>query len=165
MRTSNYLLYIVLITLFSCEEPSLYNQTRSFPNNEWYIDSIQQFDFNLQNLEPIDVSLYLRYSRTYEYNNIYLKGMLFDSTDQLVSEKLVNIKLSDDKTGQPLGDGSGSLFVKKIVLIDSLIVKNSGNYALMVCHYLRDNPLKEVYDIGCTIDPHEINKNTNSIPK
>jgi gliding motility-associated lipoprotein GldH len=92
----------------------------------------------------------LRVTSDYKYSNIFV----------LISQSGPNIKNASqryemrlaDKEGQWLGKGSGNLYSYQEPFLVNHIFPAKGTYTFLIEQNMRDNPLREVSDVGLRVE-------------
>lgn len=155
MRNSYVILLMVLFTgLASCDKNRVYQQVYDFDDTGWSVDTIPSFTFDIEDAEPKNLLLNLRYGLDYKEYNIYLKYHLLDSIGNELASELISIDLFDPKTGRPLGEGS-SLYQNQLPVLENYRFAKPGSYTFKVAQYTRENPAKEVYSVGVRVEEAE----------
>ncbi len=146
---------ILLLTLFtglaSCDKNRVYQQVYDFGDTGWGVDTIPSFTFDIEDKEPKNILLNLRYGLDYREYNIYLKYDLLDSLGKELASELISIDLFDPKTGRPLGEGN-SIYQNQLPLLENYRFAQPGSYTFKVAQYTRENPVKEIYSVGVRVE-------------
>jgi gliding motility-associated lipoprotein GldH len=147
------LVFIFLATLISCNGDRIFEENAKMKNRIWDVNQPAQFRFSIEDIHyPYDFYFNLRNSILYPYQNIYLNYSLSDTLGNVFKTDLVNIKLFDPKTGEPLGDGLGDIFDHQYKVIDHYRFNNPGVYQMRINHYMRPDSLPEIMSVGLRID-------------
>ncbi|MCO5249691.1 MAG: gliding motility lipoprotein GldH [Chitinophagales bacterium] len=141
-------LYILLgVFLFSCKSDYDYSKYYHIHKDGWsYSDTLS---YNLETGIPVqdfDLFISIRYNENYQFNNLWLKFI----SDTLIER--VDIPLFD-KTGKPLGKGSGSIYTKTILWKDLKL--DSNGYKTLMVQNMRINPLKDISEVGLLLKKKE----------
>lgn len=152
----NYFFRIVLIflvMLVSCNPNRIFEKNVKLKDRLWDIHQPAIFQFSIEDIHfPYDFYFNLRNSILYPYQNIYLNYSLSDTLGNVFKTDLVNIKLFDSKTGEPLGDGLGDIFDHQYEVINHYRFNNPGVYQMKINHYMRPDTLIEIMSVGLRID-------------
>jgi gliding motility-associated lipoprotein GldH len=141
-----------LVFLFSSCSETISQDTHKFSNENWnYSDSIQfSIEIN-ENETPLDMFLLLRNTSGYDYSNIYIQVDLLSPTHKkLVSERMEFVLA--DKSGRWTGTGAANLFTNKLQIVYQSAFKEKGEYTLNLKHYMRNDELIGIRDIGYVLD-------------
>lgn len=144
---------IVLIVLpwwglVSCDQEVVLSERMEMPPSGWHLDSAVTVTFEPKDsTEPVFMSMYLRHTADYPYNNLYLFRTI-ESTHGMEYSDTVNVSLAN-----ALGkwNGSGMSNVKTMQIpIGSGAVRFLGDnrYTLRIVHGMRDTLLPEILDVG-----------------
>ncbi|MBR9998878.1 MAG: gliding motility lipoprotein GldH [Cyclobacteriaceae bacterium] len=155
----DHFLGLILIVLFlgiSCNEDRVFEKNVKIKDRIWSIQQPATFQFSIQDTHyPYDFYFNLRNSILYPYQNIYLNYSLMDTLGNIFKSDLVNIRLFDSKTGEPLGDGMGDIFDHQYQVIDNYRFNNPGVYRMRINHYMRPDSLPEIMSVGLRIESDE----------
>ncbi|MGB2354052.1 MAG: hypothetical protein ACPH68_03215, partial [Schleiferiaceae bacterium] len=88
-------LMLLLLLLTSCGKKVVLDELYSFENLVWHMDSaiIAQWEPN-ESEEPVFMSMYIRHTTDYPYNNIYLFRSI-ESTQGIEYTDTVNVALAN----------------------------------------------------------------------
>lgn len=156
-------LHIIAFFLFgslvmSCDNNRLFEVNNTFENKYWESDSIQIFEFEIEEKSiAYNIFFNIRNSSEFPYNNIYVKYSIEDTLNNIVKQELVNYKLFDIKTGKPLGQsGIGDLFDHQFLLLDSYSFEHSGKYIFKAQQYMRIDTLSGVLAVGLRVEKNDL---------
>ena len=140
----------------SCNSDRIFEKNVKINDRIWDIGNPAIFRFEIQDTHvPYDFYFNLRNSILYPYLNIYLNYSLMDTLGNVSRADLVNIRLFDSRTGEPLGDGLGDIFDHQYQVIDEYRFNNPGFYQMRVTHYMRPDSLPEIMAVGLRIEREE----------
>jgi len=131
----------------SCNEESAFEANQSIPNQKWLYEDTLWFETSiLDTISLYDVSLNIRHTNEYEFNNLWLKLLtIYPNGD--MEEAPLNIPMANDE-GQWFGSGLGSILENNIVIQQKALLKTEGNYRFGIVQNMRKSPLEEVLDVG-----------------
>ncbi len=155
LRTMKYILFIVAISVIclACEMDRIYEQNHTIPNNQWYIDSIPSFTFNIDDsTAAYNIYYNVRNANSYPYYNLYLTYYLLDAEGNQLSARLQELTLLDPKTGKPLGNGLGDIFDHQIVALPKFRFPKTGTYTMKIKQYMRQDPLPDIMSVGIRVE-------------
>ncbi|MCL6257517.1 gliding motility lipoprotein GldH [Aquiflexum sp. TKW24L] len=107
-------LLVLLLSGFlfvSCAGDRLFEEYEGLKSGTWHVSDTVSFDVSKIS-NPNKTLVGIKYTKDYEFRNLYLMYILKDSLGQTVESKLLDIPLFESKTGKPLGDGYGSTFTR-----------------------------------------------------
>lgn len=92
----------------------------------------------------------LRVTSDYKYSNLFV---LISETgpDRKTAIKRYELKLAS-KNGEWLGKGSGNLYSYQLPFLTNYKFPASGVYTFVIEQNMRDNPLREVSDVGLRVE-------------
>lgn len=148
-----FLLSICVGLSLSCDKKTIFNQNKDFENAKWQIKNECKFEFEIED-PNLSYSLFynVRNNLSYPYYNLFVTRYLLDEKGKLIEEKLDELILANEKTGEPLGTGLGDIFDHKILVTKSLKFSKKGKYTIKVKQFMRQNPLPDVVSLGVAIE-------------
>jgi gliding motility-associated lipoprotein GldH len=97
------------------------------------------------------VYVILRHTDLYKYNNIWLKVGLKTPADSFNYQK-VNLVLASDSKGWD-GTGMDDIYeVRKSISAAPFSFKTVGNYTFSIAQIMRENPLKNILNVGLRVE-------------
>lgn len=140
-----------LCWLASCDNAGAITDTNQAINaRNWsYVNRIK-VPFVIDDLNS-SYGLYinLRHTGDYRYSNIFLRIHTRSPNGKVLSErKEFRLALPD---GQWLGTGTGNLYQYQLPLTENYQFAQKGQYVIEIEQNMRDNPLKEITDVGLRI--------------
>jgi len=158
---SKFVLITIVILLFSCARPTIYNKYKSLNNNEWAINKPVDFKFNAKDsLETYNIFINIRNNNQYPYSNIFLVVSTY--LNNTISDiDTLEYKMAD-ASGKWLGTGFGGVKENKLVFKINYKFPRKGNYKYSIIHANRkngslkgDNFLKGITDVGLSIEKNK----------
>lgn len=150
--------YLAGLCLFlsGCDKNRVFEGKRDYENRYWIFNDPAQFEFEISNLQyKYDLSINVRTTGEYKYQNLYVQYYLEDTTGQLINESLKNIQLFHPVTGIPLGDGIGGNYDVTRTFLEDYSFTKRGKYRLRFDQFMRTDTLHEVLSIGFRIEKAE----------
>jgi gliding motility-associated lipoprotein GldH len=146
------LMLFLAASLTSCTDPNaVIDQNTEIVNNNWsYVNKVR-YRVNIQDASiPYNISLNLRVTADYKYSNLFV---LFRQTapDKKSDTQRYEFKLAN-ADGEWLGNGSGNIYSYQIPFKTNYKFPAKGVYLLEVEQNMRDNPLREVSDVGLRVE-------------
>jgi gliding motility-associated lipoprotein GldH len=145
-----------LLIIGGCKKIDLYEKTVALPAHEWKSSYKPSFEFAIEDsTRPYELFFVCRHSDKYSFNNIIFKVSLTDplgKTFSFESEK----QLGNNDQGW-LGVGMDDIYEHRISLNKELIAagfsfKNKGTYSISLEQLMRENPLKQVFNVGLRLE-------------
>ena len=148
----NLVLIGTIITFISCNTP-VYENFESFETNSWHTDSVITFNYTITDtISKYDLSLSIRHSVDYEYQNLFL----FLESD---TKDTIEIILAD-KIGKWYGSGICDIREFNYTFQTRKMFDKKGAYDLTVEQAMRYGSaekiqhLENITDIGLIISKH-----------
>lgn len=146
----SFLLFFACCFFLSCTTVDLYEKTVSLPGHEWKSDYKPEFNFTITDT----VSLYeaffvVRHTEKYNYNNIWINLYSQPPGDTLHKAQF-ELQLATNEKGW-LASGMDDIYEHRIRLTPPTQLK-TGTYKLILENIMREDPLKEVLNVGVRIE-------------
>jgi gliding motility-associated lipoprotein GldH len=142
----------MLLFLAGCERNTVFEGKKDFSGRYWVFNNPAVFDFEIEDTEQAyDLTVHVRNSSEYQYQNIYLQYYLEDESGRLLSEDLKNIQLFHPVTGVPVGSGLGDIHQVERVFLESYQFENEGKYTFRIDQFMRQDSLPEVISVGLKV--------------
>jgi len=147
-------LFVILLTSFiltSCTTVDLYEKTVSLPNHEWKGDYKPEFSFTVTDTTaPYQVFFVIRHTEKYNYNNIWVNYYYQPPNDTLHKEPR-EFQLATNEKGW-LATGMDDIYEHRIKLAPDAGKLKAGSYKFILENIMREDPLKEVLNVGIRIE-------------
>jgi len=149
-----YLLAALFLAMLEpgCADPNaVIDQNTELNNNNWaYNNKISETVKIDDERMAYNLYLNLRVTADYKYSNIFV---LIHQTgpDHKTTTTRLEFKLADID-GEWLGHGSGNLYSFQIPFWQYYKFPARGTYIFQIEQNMRDNPLKEVSDVGLRVE-------------
>ncbi|MBB6273576.1 gliding motility-associated lipoprotein GldH [Pedobacter cryoconitis] len=145
------LFFSVLATgLMGCNTNNLIDTNEEMPQRNWsYVNKIKGIAEIKDPAKPVSLRFKLRHTADYRYSNIYILMTLSGPGLPKITRRY-EYKLAESD-GQWLGKGSGNLYTYVLPLLTNYNFPASGKYNIEIEQNMRDNPLKEISDVGIMV--------------
>ena len=146
----------VFIGLFfilpACNEPgTITDQNTEIENHNWSYANKIKAEVKIEDIVvPYNIYFNLRHSANYRYSNIFIL-LHQTSPDHQTKTIRYEFKLANPD-GEWLGNGSGNLYSYRLPLQTNYRFPAKGTYSFTIEQNMRDNPLKEVADVGLRVE-------------
>jgi len=147
----NIVFSILIVSGFSsCDNNAIYDKNVSIKDRSWFHDQRPQFDVQvMDSTAKYNIYINLRHTNAYDYSNIYLsmreKGSKLKDTTYKKEIKLAEID------GKWLGKSAASLYEVEYLAKENYTFPDTGKYSFTLEQNMRDNPLKNIVDIGVKV--------------
>jgi gliding motility-associated lipoprotein GldH len=142
----------VLLSGFACQNPNvLVDENQPINKARWtYVNPIKIKVPIVDTAAAYTLFINLRHTEDYAYSNIFIRiKQRNPNKTQTVWRKEYTLANLD---GEWLGTGSGNLRSHQLVLFKNYHFPHPGTYVFEFEQNMRDNPLKEVSDIGLRVE-------------
>lgn len=153
MRLKVFLFGVVCFGLWaSCDQMAILNENKPIGNKVWLYTSPVSFKFRIDDkTKKYDVFIDVRHTPEYAFSNIFLLVHQHGpDRKRYTFRKEIKLAKSD---GKWTGKSSGSLYNNQSLIHKDFLFPDTGLYTISVEQNMRENPLKEITDIGLTIIP------------
>lgn len=139
---------LAVVLLASCGKNVVLDELHSFKDSRWHMDSVVTVVWEPEQSEdPVFMSMYIRHSTEYPYNNLFLFRSI-ESTQGVEYTDTVNVALAD-----PLGvwNGSGMSNLKTLEIPigqGAVRFRDDERYTLKITQGMRDTVLYGIQDVG-----------------
>lgn len=142
--------------VLACDSKTVYKSHEEIKDAQWYADYKPVFEVNIEDSTAKYNAYYLlRTAIQYPYYNLYLTRKITGPDGKVISNDLVELKVSDETTGKPYGKGLGDLFDQKIPFLKNYVFKSAGRHTFEIGQSMRQNPLPFVMSIGISVEKTE----------
>lgn len=157
MKTSFRISFFILLSsciLFACTTTDLYEKTASVPGHSWKNSFTPSFTFSIKDTTAIYQPYFIiRHNDKYGFNNIYV-NLYFQAPGQAEKKLMLDLPLATDEKGW-LASGMDDIYEHRIPFqIDPALLnfKKSGSYTFRIEQIMRENPLKNVLNVGLRVE-------------
>ena len=139
---------LAAVLLASCGKNVVLDELHTFEDSRWHMDSVVTVVWEPEQSEdPVFMSMYIRHSTEYPYNNLFLFRSI-ESTQGVEYTDTVNVALAD-----PLGvwNGSGMSNLKTLEIPigqGAVRFRDDERYTLKITQGMRDTVLNGIQDVG-----------------
>jgi gliding motility-associated lipoprotein GldH len=145
--------FIVLLAsyiLTSCTTVDLYEKTVSLPNHEWKGDNKPEFNFTITDTTSRYQAFFvMRHTEKYNYKNIWI-NLYSQPPGDTIHKAPYEIQLATNEKGW-LATGTDDIYEHREKLTEPVKLK-AGTYKLILENIMREDPLKEVLNVGIRIE-------------
>lgn len=140
---------VFFFLLSGCDTNNIADSNHTMPSRNWsYADKVKMVVDIKDSSKPYNIYFKLRHTADYRYSNIFV--LLNVKTAKKKRSRRYEFKLAQ-ADGQWNGSGSGNLYTYTFPLLTNFKFPDSGKYELEIEQNMRDNPLKEISDVGITV--------------
>jgi len=143
---------LLVVMLSGCNDPkAITDQNTPVNNHNWTYAGKFSYAVKIAD-EKIPYNLYmnLRVTADYKYSNLFV---LITQTGPGKKTKITRYELKlAGKDGEWLGSGSGNLYSYQVPFKTNYKFPAKGVYHFAIEQNMRDNPLREVSDVGLRVE-------------
>jgi gliding motility-associated lipoprotein GldH len=144
-------LFVILLTIISCDPDKVIDEYRTINNNVWNVDSVQNFAFSILRKDQIhNIYFNIRNDRSYEFCNLWL-FVTIDPPRGVSKTDTVQVMLADP-SGKWLGKGFSGIYDNRRLYMQNVYFPEPGNYTIHLRHGMRPTNLKGITDIGIRVE-------------
>lgn len=134
----------------TCTTVDLYEKTVSLPGHEWKSNYKPEFNFTITDTTSLYEAFFVvRHTEKYNYKNIWINLYSQPPGDTLHKAQF-ELQLANNEKGW-LASGMDDIYEHRIRLVRPTQLK-SGSYKLILENIMREDPLKEVLNVGIRIE-------------
>jgi gliding motility-associated lipoprotein GldH len=141
-----------LLALSGCSDKyAVIDQNTEIPDRNWAYANTLKFDVNITDEHAAyNVYMNLRVTADYKYSNMFV--LVAESATKKVSHVQRYELTLANREGMWLGNGSGNLYSYQLRFINRYKFPAKGIYHFYIEQNMRDNPLREVSDVGLRVE-------------
>ena len=142
---------LALVLFQSCDQNRIFEEYKKIPSAGWSYENQCHFDLSIEDTaQRYDVYIKLRHHFAFEWRNIWVK-VATTYPDSSVQESSVNLPLSE-ADGHWFGRCTGDVCDISILIQRNAIFPAKGKYIFTISQDMRQNPLKNIIDVGFRIE-------------
>jgi gliding motility-associated lipoprotein GldH len=142
---------LLVLSWSGCSDPNaVVDKNTEIVNNNWAYTNKIKFEVKIDDEQiPYNLYLNLRVTADYKYSNMFVLINQVNP-DKKSAGTRYEVKLANPD-GEWLGDGSGNLYSYQTPFKTNYKFPAKGVYTFLIEQNMRDNPLKEVSDVGIRV--------------
>ena len=139
-----------ILLYVSCGESFPFQDSKTIKSGEWFYTDTIDYSFEIEDTtQTYDLMMDISHGIDYPFQNIYLSiHTIFPNGKR--TQQTVPVDFCD-KTGQWYGKCKGQKCLLLVVLQEKAKFSQSGRYQLKFEQFMREEPVKHVYEIGFKI--------------
>jgi gliding motility-associated lipoprotein GldH len=144
------IVFLTLYILISCTTVDLYEKNVSLPDHEWKSSYKPEFTFTIKDTNSLyQVYFVMRHTEKYNFNNIWI-NLYSQPPGDTLHKAPYELQLATNDKGW-LASGMDDIYEHRIKLTKPVALK-AGEYKLMLESIMREDPLKNVLNVGIRIE-------------
>ena len=130
------------------------DQNFSIADQNWQYNNLVKNGFDITDAaQPYNLYLNLRITPDYKYANLFVLVHLTAPNKKTTTTRYEFTVANPD--GEWLGQGAGNLYSYQLLFKHHFKFATKGHYQISVEQNMRDNPLREVSDVGLRVEKAE----------
>ena len=144
---------LLLLTVFSCNRPSVFYDAKMVDEAGWYKKDFITFDYEATDTtESYNLIIDVRSDAAYQYKNLWL-FLHYASPDNTEYADTLECVLADNY-GKWIGKSSGSMYTLPVIFMQNIHFPQTGNYHFDVVQGMREDTLQGIKEIGFRIEKY-----------
>jgi gliding motility-associated lipoprotein GldH len=155
IRAASIFFGLALLAFMGCGNGNtIIDKNNDVENHNWTYVNKFRYDVAIDN-PNVDyvIAINLRVTGDYKYSNMFILLTQVDPDKKSTTTRF-ELKLAD-KDGAWLGKGSGNLYSYQLPVLTGYKFSAKGTYSFYIEQNMRDNPLREVSDVGLRVEKAE----------
>jgi gliding motility-associated lipoprotein GldH len=143
------------LCLASCTTIDLYEKSVAIPGHAWKNSYQPSFTFTIKDTtSAYHLYLILRHNDKYSFNNIYVNIYALTPDTDTAQAIRRDLTLGSDAEGWKNASGMDDIYEHRLPLTEEqpLYFRKPGNYTFSVEQIMREDPLKNVLNVGLRIE-------------
>lgn len=147
-----WLAFVLVMAVASCTDTAVLDKNVVITDNTWYYDNQPELTAHIIDADQrYNIYLNLRHTPDYRYANIFL---LVHQSGPGMQDTTERFELSlAEPDGRWLGRGTGSMYAHRQPIKEGVHFPDTGLYHFVIEQNMRENPLREIADVGIRIEP------------
>jgi gliding motility-associated lipoprotein GldH len=132
----------------------MYEKDIPLPGQQWAGSFKPTFTFNISDKDTAwryNIYIVLRHTDAYNYNNIWIRGIIKQPGDTLARSDRYDLLLATNDKGW-LGTGMEDIYEQRVSIQQSTKFNQPGAYSFTLEQVMREDPLKHVMNVGVRIE-------------
>ncbi len=140
--------------LTSCTDNAVLDRHVAIADRAWrYDDQPRMVAHITDTTKRYNIYLNLRHTPDYKYSNIFI---LFHQNQPGGRDTTERFELQlAESDGRWLGRGAGSIYAHQQLVKENVLFTDTGKYVVVIEQNMRENPLREISDVGIRVEPVE----------
>jgi gliding motility-associated lipoprotein GldH len=158
---SYFLLLASYLILPACGKVDVFEKNTTIPRQVWKSSFKPEITFTVEPKDTtarFNIFIVIRHTDAYRYKNIWI-NLHTEAPNGVVQNLPLNLQLATDSKGW-LGSGMDDIFEHRILITppQSPVPLSAGAYRFKLENIMREDPLKNVMNVGIRIEKTEIEK-------
>ncbi|KGE14674.1 gliding motility lipoprotein GldH [Sphingobacterium deserti] len=140
----------VLLFGNACSDSALFERNESIADRSWSYSDVPTFAIKITDAKSkYDLWVNVRHTNDYSYSNLFI---LFSQQGPGLKDTVqrYEIKLAE-QDGRWTGSSAGNLYANQRLVKKDFVFPDTGIYNFGIEQNMRENPLKEIADVGLKV--------------
>ncbi len=150
-KNNIYLIIFLMIFAVSCNNNSIYKESKKVPNSIWDMNNILKFQANVEDVEQeYNIDIRIRHAEFYPSQNLWL-FITTTAPDGVFQKDTLECILADQDYKWK-GKGLGQIWDVKVPFKKDIKFIEKGEYLFEIQHGMRLEQLPQIMEIGVEIN-------------
>jgi len=151
-QTLGRLIFVLGVFAVACTDTAVLDKNIAIADNAWHYNDQPQLTAHIIDTgKRYDIYLNLRHTPDYRYSNIFLLLHQSGPGMQDTTERF-ELRLAEPD-GRWLGRSTGSIYAHQQLIKENIHFPDTGLYHFTIEQNMRENPLREIADVGIRVEP------------
>ena len=150
-------IFLFLISCFSLlisctSNLDVFEKNVPLPDHQWESSFKPEIVFSIKDTNSLyNISLVLRHTDAYNYNNIWIKASVRQPGDSSFKSRQYDLPLATNEKGW-LGSAMDDIYEQRVLIQPQTKFKKPGDYHFTLEEVMREDPLKQVLNVGIRVE-------------
>jgi gliding motility-associated lipoprotein GldH len=151
-RIYRYTWALALLILMGCQKIDLFEKNVSIPGHAWQNKFRPTIEFTIEDTTTLyHLFVVVRHTDAFGFNNLWMNIYTQSPTDAKPKKQQLDLTLAQNEKGW-LGTGMNDIFEHRIRITREPIALQKGVYKFQLEQIMREDPLKEVLNVGLRVE-------------
>jgi gliding motility-associated lipoprotein GldH len=140
------------LILIGCQKIDLFEKNVPIPGHSWQNNFRPTIEFTIEDTTNLyHLFVVVRHTDAFGFNNLWMNIYTQSPTDPKPKKQQLDLTLAQNEKGW-LGTGMNDIFEHRIRITREPIALQKGNYRFQMEQIMREDPLKEVLNVGLRLE-------------
>ncbi len=146
-----FVILLLIISFSSCNQNIVFEDMHDIKDALWTYDDVAKFESNIVDTSArYNIYFNVRHTNQYPNMNLWVFIKTYYPSGRVMEDK-VEIPLAS-KEGQWYGSGLSDIISGQVMMQQNAKFPEKGKYKFEIAQYMRHDPIKEIMDIGLTLE-------------
>ncbi len=150
MEKKLFILMLLVLGLFACNNNKVFEQHQKIDNNTWNRFKSLKFNAKIEKAGNYDIFVAIRHANYYEYKNLNIDFAMYSTTgeDRI---KPLQLMLRDEENNF-VGKGAGDIWDFSFPVFENIALDDSANYRFEIDNVMPIYELPGIMEVGIIIE-------------